>query len=96
VAVLSCHPPFHGDPHDIFRKTFDDLNHGLLLHFTSTASHKISPASSGGLQGRMLWLLELDKKLADQIVAEKPAVRDVEARRERRRRLATIKILGCR
>jgi len=44
----------------------------------------------------MLWLLELDKKLADQIVAEKPAVRDVEARRERRRRLATIKILGCR
>jgi len=44
----------------------------------------------------MLSLLELDTEFADQILAEKPAVRDIEARRVHGRRLATVGALGCR
>jgi hypothetical protein len=44
----------------------------------------------------MLWLLELDSKFADQIIAEKPTIRDIEAGKVHRRRLATIETLGCR
>jgi hypothetical protein len=54
------------------------------------------PASPGGLEGRMLWLLEVDTKFAAQILAEKPTVRDIEARRVHRRRLATVEPLSCR
>jgi hypothetical protein len=95
LAVLPRHPPFHGDSHNIFGKAFDDFDHGLLLqiHIDSIALDR--PASPSGLEGRMLWLLELDTKFADQILAEKPTVRD-EARRVHRRRLATIEPLGCR
>jgi hypothetical protein len=41
---------------------------------------KYQPALPGGLEGRMAPLLELDTEFADQILAEKPAVRAIEAR----------------
>jgi hypothetical protein len=44
----------------------------------------------------MLSLLKLDTEFADQILAEKRAVRDIEAKSVHRRRLATVGTLGRR